>query len=91
MHLRWSPDAADDLEAIVLHIREASPDTARRIALELYAGIGRLTEYPQMGRPGRVAGTRELALPGMPWLAIYRVSGEVIEIVRVLHGRQRWP
>jgi plasmid stabilization system protein ParE len=50
-----------------------------------------LGTYPSMGRTGRVASTRELALPGTAYLIIYRQNGDGIEILRVLHGARDWP
>lgn len=50
-----------------------------------------LAEFPQAGRPGRRAGTRELVVPRTPFVVPYRVRGGFIEILRLLHGRQRWP
>lgn len=91
MRLRWSPAAADDLERIAAHIRQDSPEAARRVALTLFEGVGRLQRFPGSGRPGRVAGTRELVFPSLPFLAVYRVTADAVEIVRILHGRQRWP
>jgi plasmid stabilization system protein ParE len=44
-----------------------------------------------MGRPGRVAGTRELALAPLPFIVVYRVREYRVEIARILHGAQRWP
>ena len=44
-----------------------------------------------MGRPGRVPGTRELVIPGTPYIVPYRVQGEAIQILRVYHSARRWP
>jgi toxin ParE1/3/4 len=43
------------------------------------------------GRPGRWPGTRELIIPGTPYIVPYRVKGPVVEILRVFHGARRWP
>ena len=61
------------------------------MAFALYEGIGRLVGFPDSGRPGRVEGTRELVYPALPFVAVYRVTAEAVEIARILHGRQRWP
>jgi len=50
-----------------------------------------LAEHPELGRLGRVRGTRELVVTGTRYLLIYRVKGDEIQILRVLHGRQQWP
>ncbi len=91
MEIRWSPQAAEDLERIANYIRQDSPETAERVALALYEGVGRLREHPYSGRPGRAQGTRELVYPDPPYLAVYGVRGEAIEILTILHSRQRWP
>jgi toxin ParE1/3/4 len=44
-----------------------------------------------MGRIGRVPGTRELIVGGTPWIIVYRVRADAVEIIRVLHGAQKWP
>ena len=91
MQLRWSPAAADDLERIVTHIRQDSPEAAQRVASMLDGGVGRRGDHPHSGRPGRVDGTRELVYPSLPFVAVYRVTPEAVEITRILHERQRWP
>jgi len=44
-----------------------------------------------VGRTGQKKGTREMVIPGLPFLAVYRVRDELVEIIRILHGAQRWP
>jgi len=44
-----------------------------------------------MGCEGRVEGTRELVIGRSPFIAVYRIKGKRIEILRILHGAQRWP
>jgi addiction module RelE/StbE family toxin len=54
--------------------------------------VRRLVDHPQSGRPGRVEGTRELVVPGTPYVIVYRVEADqIIVVLRVLHGAQRWP
>lgn len=55
------------------------------------AAVRRLHDFPESGRPGRVAGTRELVITETPYVAAYHVSGETVRILRVLHGAQQWP
>ena len=91
MMIRWSPEAAADFAAIVEYIRKQNPSAAKRVAHAIYDGIASLASFPRRGRPGRVQGTRELVLSPLPFIAIYRIEAEVLEIARVLHGSQRWP
>src|SRR5437868_4762505 len=55
------------------------------------AAVDRLAQMPNLGRPGRVPGTRELVVPGTRYVIPYRVRAERLEIIAVFHGRQRWP
>ena len=89
--LRLSPDAAADLEHIVSHIEQDRPEAARRVAETILQRLDTLTAFPEIGRPGRLQGTRELVITGLPFLAVYRVTADAVEIGRILHGRQRWP
>jgi toxin ParE1/3/4 len=61
------------------------------VALTIFDTVGSLARFPHRGRPGRSPNTRELVFPGLPFLAIYRIRGDGIEIVRILHGAQNWP
>jgi toxin ParE1/3/4 len=93
MQIRWSPDAADDLLNIVDYIRADNPAAARRVGRSIYDRLTVLGEFPYSGRRGRIEGTRELPLPPLPFIGVYRVleHANVVEIVNVIHGAQRWP
>jgi toxin ParE1/3/4 len=64
---------------------------ARRVAISIYERLSALMEFPEQGRQGRKSGTRELIFTGLPYLAIYRIRGDAVEILRILHGAQNWP
>jgi len=53
--------------------------------------INRLAQYPEFGRSGRVEDTRELVIGQTPYIAPYPIYGDVVRILRVLHGAQQWP
>ena len=92
MRIRWAEPASRDLTQICDYLsKEDSQATARRIAILIHERIQILAEFPELGRHGRKAGTRELIVTGLPYLAIYRLQGEAIEILRILHGAQVWP
>ncbi|MFI5104348.1 MAG: type II toxin-antitoxin system RelE/ParE family toxin [Terriglobales bacterium] len=91
MKIIWSPEAAADFAAIVRYIREDNAAAAQRVARSVYQHISQLKSFPNQGRPGRMDGTRELVFPPLPFVVVYRVKESVVEIVRMLHGAQRWP
>jgi toxin ParE1/3/4 len=91
MTVRWSPEAAADFAAIVEYIRKQNPSAAERVANKIYDGVASLASFPRQGRLGKTKGTRELVFSPLPYIAVYRVEEEAVEIARVLHGSQRWP
>ena len=91
MKIRWSPTAISDVESIREYIAHDSPSAARRVAQAIKESVGRLRSFPLSGRVGRVPGTRELVIPGTPYIAAYTVQDDIIEIAAVLHGKQDWP
>jgi toxin ParE1/3/4 len=91
VRLRWTRRALRDLDALQAWIGRDSPGAARRQAALVLAAIERLPRFPEVGRPGRVAGTREIVVSQTPYVVAYRHAGETLEILAVLHGRQRWP
>jgi toxin ParE1/3/4 len=92
MNIVWSPEAIQDLISLRAYIAEDSPAGARRIVLRILHDVEHLLpDNPQIGRPGRVPGTRELVIPRTPYIVPYRMQGESIQILRVYHGARRWP
>jgi addiction module RelE/StbE family toxin len=91
MTIVFSPQARDDLREIFLNIASANPDAARALLKRLRSRITDLEDTPHIGRPGRVPGTRELAIPGTAYILPYQVSGDQLQILRVYHGARQWP
>jgi addiction module RelE/StbE family toxin len=93
MRVRWTTEAADDLERICDYIAESRPESARRVARSVIDRIGTLETFPHIGRPGRIHGTREIAFPPFPFVAVYEVFEvrDEVQVLRVLHGAQQWP
>jgi toxin ParE1/3/4 len=95
MRIRWTDPAETDFFDICEYIAHDNPAAAKRVGRRLLSAVDTLATQPRLGRPGRVAGTRELVIPRLPYIAIYRVveaahaaAGEV-EVLRVLHGARR--
>ena len=92
MPIRWTKAAADDLCQISDYTLEHfGAAQARRAALTIFEAVEALEQFPRRGRTGRAPGTREIAIPGYPFLVIYRVGDDFVEVVRILHGARRWP
>ena len=50
-----------------------------------------LSDVPEMGRAGRIPGTRELVIPRLPYILVYRLTTSTVDILTILHASQRWP
>ena len=91
MRLRWTTPATEDLYNIVRHIQRDNPDAAANVAEILFEGCEKLGNFPRRGRKGRIEGTRELVFTGLPYIVVYRIQDQNLEIVRIYHGAQDWP
>ena len=91
MRVSWLQAALANLEAEAEYIAEDSPAAAGRVVQKMFRAANLLKKNPAMGRPGRVAGTRELVVAGTPYILPYRVRGEAVEILRVFHAARKWP
>jgi toxin ParE1/3/4 len=92
MRIEWSTLADADLKHIYAYISEESPKAAVAVLSAIRRAVrGQLATSPMSGRVGRVAGTRELVVPRLPYLVAYRIGHSRVQILRVLHGAQRWP
>lgn len=91
MRIRWQDDAIADLRELHAYIARDNPQAAVRIAKRIKEAAAALREQPAMGRPGRVPDTRELVITGTRYIVAYRVIGDALIILRVLHGARRWP
>jgi addiction module RelE/StbE family toxin len=91
MRIRWTPTAADDLEHIKDYLTEHYPHLARSTVLELYEAIRSLKTFPQRGRPGRESGTHELVFSRLPYIAVYRIKEQTVEVLHIHHTAQSRP
>jgi len=89
--LEYAPRYFRRLEDIRERIAGDNPTAASRIVERIRAAATRLAMSPALGRPGRVVGTRELVISGTPYIVPYRVKADIVQIITILHGAQRWP
>ena len=90
LRLVWRPKARRDLLDIAAFIRQRNPVAAQRLAALILDAAERLPEHPYVHRPGRVPGTRE-AVVHPNYILIYRVLADTVEVITVLHARQKYP
>ena len=91
MQLRWTEEAATDLTRIADYLFEHTPERAPQLVRTLYDAPSSLLNFPARGRPGKKDGTRELVLTPLPYVVVYAIRGDVVYVVRILHGAQQWP
>jgi len=91
MKIVWSRRAIRHLAKLRDYIAQDSPDAAAQVAMRILEAVEHLATFPNLGRTGRLAGTRELVVPETPYVIPYRIRGSRIELIAVFHGRQRWP
>ena len=92
MNIVWSPEAIEDLVSLRAYIAEDNAAAAQRVVRHIIHNIEQmLPDNPQIGRAGRVPGTRELVVPRIPYIVPYRIQRATIQILRVYHGARRWP
>jgi toxin ParE1/3/4 len=91
VRIEWHPLARADLAGLVVYIATDDVSAAYRVHDSFREQIEKLATHPEIGRSGRVRGTRELVISGTPYVAAYRVAGDVVTVLRVLHGARRWP
>jgi addiction module RelE/StbE family toxin len=91
MQVQWLRAALRNVEAAHEYLSRTNPLAARDTVLRIDAAVAQIGEHPFIGRPGRVKGTREFVVIGTSYVIAYRVKGDAVEILRVLHGARQWP
>ncbi|MCL5278440.1 MAG: type II toxin-antitoxin system RelE/ParE family toxin [Planctomycetes bacterium] len=85
--VRWTPQAADDLDAIAEFIGRDSPHFAALFVADILQTVDRLTDFPESGRMVPEIGERnirEIILGS--YRIIYRLHREAVEVLTVHHG-----
>ena len=92
MRVRWLRAALANLDVAGAYIEKDNPKAANETVQRIVDAIYRLAENPQLdiSRAGRVPGTRELIVE-RTYLVAYRVRRGELQVLRVLHAKQRWP
>ncbi|MBS0271778.1 MAG: type II toxin-antitoxin system RelE/ParE family toxin [Proteobacteria bacterium] len=91
MKIVWTYLALRDLEDAYEFVADNSPKAASGMIDRIEKALSNLKIYPNVGRKGRIEGTRELIIPNTSFIFSYRVKETHIEILAFLHGRRKWP
>ena len=91
MRVRWLRMAIRNLDEEAAYIANDDTAAARMVVERVLNAVAMLAQQPDMGRPGRVPGTRELVVPRTRYIVPYRVRGDAVEILRVFHTSRRLP
>jgi len=90
MKILWTQLALFDLDQAYNYISNTSPNRANDIIDRIEQSVTLLQQFPQMGRPGKIPGTKELVISQTPFILPYRITATTIEILAVIHGAQQW-
>jgi toxin ParE1/3/4 len=91
MRVKWLRRALQNLTDEADFIAQDSPKSAAEFVAHLLQAAEMLATHPQIGRPGRVPGTRELIVTRFSYILPYRVRDQNVEILRVFHTARKWP
>jgi toxin ParE1/3/4 len=91
VHIKWTSKARRDLFSVETYISQDNPTAAVETVLKIIAAVESLSRFADKGRPGRVPDTRELVIPGLPYIVPYRIRDSIIVVLRVYHASRKWP
>jgi len=91
MKLRYTRKAFGHLVEIHAYTEQEWPGTSQEVGKAIEQAVRQLLQHPELGRFGRVEGTRELIVPRLPFIVAYRVSESHVDVLAILHAARRWP
>jgi toxin ParE1/3/4 len=94
LRLRFTPRARRHLDTIAEYIAERNPVAAQRVGARIRETIDLLSRFPHIGHPGALPGTREMGLPGLPYIIVHRIENgdeDTLVILGIYHGAQLRP
>lgn len=91
MTVTWAPAALDDLIDVYTYIADDSPERAEGVVRAVTRTAEGLADFPLLGRVGALLGTREQIMSRYRYKIVYRIGGEEVEIVRIIHTSRNWP
>jgi plasmid stabilization system protein ParE len=89
MKIVWGERARLEFESAVAHLQTQSPSAAKRVGEQILAAIGMLERFPELAPTSKHRGLRQLVASRTPYLVIYRIHADRVEIRAVIHAKQR--
>ncbi len=89
MKLRWTPRAVADLEEIADYLLAVRPKAWEKLLARIELTLDYLLQFPHMGKVGLASGTREFVLSGTPYILVFRLRDDMVQILSVRDGRMR--
>jgi plasmid stabilization system protein ParE len=89
--LRWLTSGSETLRRHIAFIAADNPAAAVKVRRRIRTTVLRLCQFPESGRTGHVSGTRELVVSGLPYIVVYRLRENTVEILRVVHTSMNQP
>ncbi|MER2513083.1 MAG: type II toxin-antitoxin system RelE/ParE family toxin [Nitrosomonas ureae] len=87
----WLDEALEDLKSIGDYVAQENTDAAYNVLIRIKATADNLSHHPEIGRPGRVFGTREIVMGDLPYILAYQITDTDIRILAVMHTSRKWP
>jgi toxin ParE1/3/4 len=91
MQVKWLKTAAQNLDDETIYLAKENPKIARTFFNHILKSVNQLAKFPELGRPGRVVGTREPVIQKYPYIVPYRIKDNTVEVLRVFHTSRVWP
>lgn len=91
LKLKWTRRALEQLVEAQEYISQDNPTAASQVAERIARATKLLLTQPEMGRQGRVAGTFEWVVGQTPYFSVYKLEGDELIVLRLIHGKQHWP
>jgi len=91
MKLVISTRFRDELHRECSYIQERNPAAAGVVRQRIAKAVQRLKQFPEAGRSWRLAGCRELVIPGLPYIVIYKVTPDTVIVASLFHASREVP
>ena len=90
LEVRWTQIALEDLKSTHEYILKENRSAAFQVINKITLSIEQICGFPHIGKVGRATGTQELVVPNVPFVIVYRVRSNVVEVLAILHQTRRW-